>query len=273
MIKIAVIQFPGSNCEYETARAVESVGLEAVIFRWNKRVEILKEFDGFILPGGFSYQDRVRAGAIAAKEEILDVILQETEAGKPVLGICNGAQILMEAGMVPGIHWEKVEMALAPNEIEHRKGYYSNWIFLKTAVTKHRSTATYLFEENQVFPTPIAHAEGRFTTDDPQILDQLVVNNQIILQYCTSEGQVKDEFPTNPNGSVMNIAAICNKPGNVVAMMPHPERGNWLKQVPTDLGDKWSKAKMKAKGNYEAMNDPGPGRKIFQSIKAYIENR
>ena len=86
MIRIAVIQFPGTNCEYETAKAVESVGMEGVIFRWNKRVELLKEFDGYILPGGFSYQDRVRAGAIAAKEAVLDVIVSEAKSGKPVQG-------------------------------------------------------------------------------------------------------------------------------------------------------------------------------------------
>ena len=122
MTKIAVILFPGNNCENETARAVESVGMQADIVRWNEPKH-LKEYDGYILPGGWAYEDRIRAGAIAAQDPIIKVIKEEAKSGKVVLGICNGAQILIEAGIIPGLK-DKVQMALAPNINPFVSGFY-----------------------------------------------------------------------------------------------------------------------------------------------------
>ena len=114
--RVALIQFPGSNCEWETKRAAEAAGLECDVFRWNRDPDLLPGYDGYIIGGGFSYQDRVRSGVIATKEPIVRRLFDEVqERGKPVIGICNGAQVLVEAGLVPGFHPGTVEMALAPN--------------------------------------------------------------------------------------------------------------------------------------------------------------
>jgi len=112
---VAVLQLPGVNCEYETRAVLERAGLQAEIFRWNLPPESLETFDAYVIPGGFSYQDRIRAGVVAAKAPVLSVVAAGAEAGKPVLGICNGAQVLVEAGLVPGLQPGRVEVSLAPN--------------------------------------------------------------------------------------------------------------------------------------------------------------
>ncbi|MBU0567791.1 phosphoribosylformylglycinamidine synthase I [bacterium] len=269
MEKIAIIQYPGSNCEHETVRAVVSAGLEAEIFRWNKDAAGLCEFDGYIISGGFSYQDRVRAGVIAAKQRIVQTIIEESQSGKPVLGICNGAQVLVEAGLVPANHFGQIEMALAPNLVKGRSGYYCEWVYLK--VKSKRSVFTGLFKEGEVFPIPVAHAQGRFVTREEGLLDALKENGQIAFAYCREDGQELDEFPINPNGSLANIAGLSNPSGNVLALMPHPERANWLFQVPTDLENKYSKDKREALGRIDKMRSPGPARRIFESMKEYIK--
>jgi phosphoribosylformylglycinamidine synthase len=246
---IAVILFPGTNCEWETKRACEEAGMEADIIRWNSG-EDLETYKGFILPGGFSYEDRVRAGIVASKDSLMKQIKEEAEKGKPVLGICNGAQVLIETGMVPGSG--SVEMALAPNINPRVGGYYCTWVNLRSSSPKARSAFNNF--DRHVTPMPIAHAEGRFASADETILEKLKENNQIIFRYSTKEGEVRDEFPINPNGSLYNIAGICNPDGNVLAMMPHPERASWARQIPGANGD-----------------GPGPGLDVFLSMKKYIE--
>lgn len=271
MKKIAILQYPGSNCEHETLRAAASAGLAAEIFRWNKDAALLCQFDGYIISGGFSYQDRVRAGVIAAKQRIIQTIMEEARAGKPVLGICNGAQILVEAGLVPANRFGQIEMALAPNLVKGRSGYYCNWVYLK--VKSRTSIFTKLFEEGEVFPIPVAHAEGRFVTQREDLLNTLKKNGQIAFAYCREDGQELDEFPINPNGSLANIAGLSNPSGNVLALMPHPERANWLFQVPTDLENRYSKDKKEAFNQIEKMRSPGPARRIFESMRKYLEGK
>jgi len=270
VMKIAIIQYPGSNCEYETARAVRAAGMEADIFRWNKEASSLAEYDGYVIPGGFSYQDRVRAGAIAAKKSIMRVIFKEAETGKPVMGICNGAQILIESGIIPGVMPGELEMALAPNT--GRSGYYCNWIHVIHSAGEKKCAFTSLFREGEVFPVPVAHAEGRFVTEKEGLIEQLEDNGQVVLKYCTPGGEIDSNFPVNPNGSSANIAGICNPAGNVFALMPHPERAAWLRQVPDNLGDEYAKAKQSVYGNFQKMTGAGPGRKFFDSMKKYLES-
>lgn len=270
MKKIAIIQYPGSNCEYETARAVKSSGMETEIFRWNRDASALPEYDGYIIPGGFSYQDRVRAGAIGAKKGIMRTIFREAEKGKPVLGICNGAQVLVESGMIPGIKAGELEMALAPNT--GWSGYYCNWVHVIHSTGKGKCAFTCLFEEGEVFPIPVAHAEGRFVTEKRDLIQALNRNGQVVLRYSTVDGEIDNRFPVNPNGSTDNIAGICNPAGNVFALMPHPERAAWLRQIPDDIGDDYAKVKQGAYGDSCRMTEPGPGGKMFGSMKAYLED-
>ncbi len=189
-VSIAVIQYPGSNCEHETARAVVAAGAKAEVFRWNKDASELVRFDGYILPGGFSYQDRVRAGAIAAKKSIMKTIMEEAAKGKSVLGICNGAQVLVETGLIPGLERGELEMALAPNIMEERSGFYCDWTYLKLACPPERCVFTSLLSAGQVLPVPVAHAEGRFVTTRKKLIDRLWDKEQVVFQYCDGDGCV-----------------------------------------------------------------------------------
>ncbi len=262
---VAIIQFPGVNCEYETASAVRSIGLTAGIFRWNEDPGFLDECSAIILPGGFSYQDRIRAGVVAAKDRIMDKVSDLARRGRPVLGICNGAQVLVESGLIPGIHWEKVDLALAPNVMEDREGYYCNWVHLRKEKSECFWTTLYL--EGEVIPIPVAHAEGRFVTESANVLEEMKKNSQIALRYCDAAAAIVESFPVNPNGSVENIAGVSNREGNVLAMMPHPERATWLRQVPEDLAGRWAKKRRGAFGRAEQMEDEGPGRKFFAALR------
>ena len=271
--RICVVQFPGVNCEYETARAAEKAGMEAIVLRWNQPTEQFEKFDGFILPGGFSYQDRVRAGAIAATDEVSDVISIMAARGKPVLGICNGAQVLVEAGLVPGLEEGSVEMALAPNRGMGRGGYYCNWVYLRLACEPERTAATCGLEPGEILPVPVAHGEGRFTTCRDGLFDTLERSGQIAFKYCDSAGGPAAGFPDDPNGSERLAAAVSNAAGNVVAMMPHPERCAWVRQVPGEVAGPWGERRLASWRSQGAMQDDGPGARIFRSMKRFIEER
>ncbi len=225
---IAVILFPGTNCEQEALRACKRSGLTPTLIRWNDPTVDLSTYSAFILPGGFSYEDRGRSGIVASKDPIMKKIQAEVAKGKPLLGICNGAQILVESGLIPNIHLSDLEMALAWNErIKDQKiqgtGYYNDWIYMKADAPAKRSVFN-RYAQDIIMHVPVAHGEGRFTTDNPEILKKLIANHQTLFRYCTSEGEFIDEFPTNPNGAIYNLAGVCNEEGNVLALMPHPER-------------------------------------------------
>jgi phosphoribosylformylglycinamidine synthase I len=262
--KVAIIQFPGVNCEDETALAVRSVGLRAELFRWNDDPALLEETIAVIIPGGFAYQDRIRAGVVAAKDRIMDKLSELAQSGRPLLGICNGAQVLVESGFIPGLHWERVDLALAPNVMADREGYYCNWVYLRRE--RSRCVWTGTIDEGGVVPVPVAHAEGRFITEDAAVLEEMKRSEQIVLRYCTSAGELDSRFPANPNGSTENMAGVCNPEGNVLAMMPHPERATWLRQVPEDLPGPWGKRR--AVGDAEKLDGEGPGRRFFSSLVA-----
>lgn len=273
---IVVLQFPGSNCEAETARAIRRAGMDATVFRWNDDAARLAEYDGYVIGGGFSYQDRVRSGVIAAKEPVLATLAEAAAAGKPVLGICNGAQILVEAGLVPGLEPGRVEMALAANIMRReghtvRRDYYATWAFLRCAVPGERTAFTQLLDEGEVLPMPFAHAEGRFTTRDPAVREALSVNRQIVFQYCTPDGDVDETFPVTPNGAMAAAAAICNPAGNVLAIMPHPERAALLRSTPLSLAGPYGEWRRGAVGDLAVLDGPGPGHMLFLSMARYLE--
>lgn len=263
--RVAVIRFPGVNCEFESARVLRELGLEADIVGWNEPIDLAARYGGFLLPGGFAYQDRVRAGAIASREPVLAALAEAAAAGAPILGICNGAQILVEAGLVPGLREGKIEAALAPNRMPHRTGYHCAWVHVVC-----RGGRSFLSRAEGIaerpFPIPIAHAEGRFVSREPALFDQLLQEGMIPLRYVSPSGEPTALHPHCPNGSTLGAAALSNREGNVVAMMPHPERAFYLYQVPDTLPCEWGEKKARLAAGVGSLFDPGPGRAVLAAF-------
>ena len=233
-IDIGVIQFPGSNTERETGLAIKRGNMNPVEILWNSDTDSVTNCDGYIITGGFSFEDRSRAGVIASLDPIMETIKKEAENGKPVFGICNGAQILVESGLIPGIKNNQTSIALTDNKrIQDGHvvgtGYHNTWANLKVAVPPESTAFTRHLEHEEIIHVPFAHAEGRFIIPE-DLLNELIKNNQTVFRYCNDDGEILSQFPTNPNGSDYNLAAVSNPAGNILAMMPHPER--------TNLGDK-----------------------------------
>ena len=220
MSTIAVLSFPGMNCEVETLRALRRNGFAASIVRWNADRECLTSYDAYILPGGFSYEDRGRAGMVAARDAVMTFLAGEAERGKVIIGICNGAQILVESGLIP--LGDGLRMALAKNAGQAGISAFRNeWIWIRRTCEKGRCAGS---DVDEILHLPIAHGEGRFLTSDPDVPRELRDRDLIAFSYCDADGNVSDAFPVNPNGSLFGIAGICNPAGNIVALMPHPER-------------------------------------------------
>ena len=205
-MRFAVVQFPGSNCDQDCVHALRGLGQEARLV-WHQETRIDPD-EGVILPGGFSYGDYLRCGAIARFSPILQSVKAAAERGQLVVGICNGFQILCEAGLLPG--------ALTRNEGLH---FRCEPIHLRAETPASRFTSGYV--TGQVLRIPIAHGEGCYRAE-PKVLEELEARQQILFRYCDAEGRVTAE--ANPNGSSHNIAGIRNRAGNVLGMMPHPER-------------------------------------------------
>ena len=222
--RIAIVSFPGNNGEVESMRVIRKVGMEAQYFRWNDDRKKLKDVDGYFIPGGFSYEDRGRSGMVAARDPLMEFIRSEADSGKVVIGICNGAQVLVESGMIP--NGEGLQMCLARNAIQTLDGtkglpLLSEWIWIKRQCAKERCATS---NWDGVMQIPIAHGEGRFATRDGDLLSELKKNDQIAFAYCDAQGSVSEDPAITPNGSLLAIAGICNPVGNVIALMPHPER-------------------------------------------------
>ena len=203
-MKISVLQFPGTNCEYDTKYAFEQLGCEVEII-WHKEKNIPEDTDLLVIPGGFSYGDYLRSGAIARFATIMDSVQAYAAKGGKVLGICNGFQILLEAGLLPG--------AMKRNDSLH---FISKFHTLK--VVDNDNAFLSLLKKDEVLNIPVAHHDGNYYIDSLGLKD-LEENGQILLKYCDNNGSV-----VNMNGSVSNIAGICNKEKNVFGLMPHPER-------------------------------------------------
>lgn len=211
-MKFGVVVFPGSNCDDDMRHVLETVMEQKVEMLWHKDKD-LKGFtknDCIVLPGGFSYGDYLRCGAVARFSPIMESVIQFANNGGKVIGICNGFQILCEAGLLPGV--------LLQNRLQK---FICKNTFLKVMTTK--SQLTRALTKNAVLKIPIAHAEGRYYADE-KTLKALQKNDQILFKYASEDGKVSDEF--NPNGTCLNIAGICNKERNVFGMMPHPERAS-----------------------------------------------
>lgn len=208
-MKIAVIQFPGSNCDLDVFHVLKTVLEVESELVWHKDFEGI-DYDAAILPGGFSYGDYLRAGIIAAHSPAMKHVKEMAKEGKPVIGICNGFQILIESGLLPG--------ALLRN---HCLTFICKWV--KVRVETSGTTFTQNIQKGTVLNMPIAHAEGRYV-NEPAGLKELHENDQIVFRYVNDRGKLSEE--ANPNGSMDFIAGICSIERNVVGLMPHPERAS-----------------------------------------------
>lgn len=221
---IAVLTFPGNNCEQETLRELKNSGFRGEIFLWNQNPSDLESFDGVVIPGGFSFEDRGRSGVIASNEPVIATLKEMGARGTPILGICNGAQILVESGMILEDTAKKPAISLSRNERKNNKGevlgtgFYQSWRNLKPINKK-----TPFSHFSHTVNLPIAHGEGRFVIPE-EIQEELKEKNCIVFEYVNDKGEADSHYPCNPNGSFENAAALCNPAGNIVAMMPHPER-------------------------------------------------
>lgn len=206
-MKFGVVTFPGSNCDQDMIYVLEDILGQKVERLWHKDTD-LKGVDFVVLPGGFSYGDYLRSGAIAKLSPIMGEVIKHANNGGYVLGVCNGFQILTESGLLEG--------ALLHN---NNQKFICKNVFLKPATEN--AAITKGLKQDQTYKIPIAHGEGRFYAPD-EVIEKLENNNQILFRYSTEEGEVSEEV--NPNGSINNIAGICNENRNVFGMMPHPER-------------------------------------------------
>jgi len=209
-VKCGVVVFPGSNCDHDAYHVVKHVLGQETTYLWHQE-DNLQGCDLVILPGGFAYGDYLRAGALAALSPVMAAVKRHAEAGGLVLGICNGFQVLLEAGLLPG--------AMRRNQ---NLRFLCRDVYLK--VERADLPFTGQLREGQVIRVPFAHAEGNYE-DAPGKLDALEANHRVVFRYVTPEGERADEDPQwNPNGAARAIAGLCNAGGNVLGMMPHPER-------------------------------------------------
>jgi phosphoribosylformylglycinamidine synthase len=206
-MKFGVVVFPGSNCDQDCFYVIKDVLGKPVKYIWHKDTD-LDGFDCVILPGGFSYGDYLRTGSIARFSPVMKSIIEFAGKGGMVIGICNGFQILLEAGLLPGV--------MLRNRDLH---FICRYVYIKTE--NNQTRFTHFYKTGQVLRIPIAHNEGNYYINAAG-LKELRDNNQIVFRYCSATGESDDQF--NPNGAVDNIAGIINRKGNVLGMMPHPER-------------------------------------------------
>jgi len=208
-MRFGVVVFPGSNCDRDCFYVVRNVLKEPVKFIWHQATG-LKRLDCIILPGGFSYGDYLRTGAIARFSPVMRDIADFAKKGGTVIGICNGFQILLEAGLLPGVMLRNIGLH-----------FICRHVYIKTENNDTRFTG--LYNKDQVLRIPIAHNEGNYYIDEAG-LKRLQNNNQIVFRYSSAYGEIDGRF--NPNGALDNIAGIINKEGNILGMMPHPERSS-----------------------------------------------
>jgi phosphoribosylformylglycinamidine synthase len=232
-VKTKVIVFPGSNCDHDAMHAVKNVlGEPDTEFVWHKEASIGREVDLVILPGGFSYGDYLRTGAIARFSPVMKDVIRYANEGGTVLGICNGFQVLCESGLLPGVLIRNESLKFICKEI-----------YLKVEQSDTRFTSEY--EQDEIIRIPIAHGEGNYIATE-EVLADLEANDRVVFRYADRDGSVS--LAANPNGSRNNIAGIINKEGNVLGLMPHPERA------------------------CESMLGSADGLKVFQSLRNNIQN-
>jgi len=265
-IRVLLIRAPGTNCDAETVRAFRDTGVAPEVAHTQRvfREKNLLEYDVLVFPGGFSYGDYVRSGAIWAKEceyRIGEELEEFVDSGRPVIGICNGFQVLVETGFLPGFDGRsKVPQAAFGNSTH---GYQCRWIRLRNV---NHGVCEMLngVPDGQILSFPVAHGEGRFILPPDKkdkYLERLYKNDQLVFRYVRADGSYPEEnWPDNPNGAFHDIAGICNPEGNVLGLMPHPERAYYGYLMP-----EWTRA--------GRPDEYGDGRLFFESIVRYVEKK
>lgn len=266
-IRVCILRVGGTNCDAETKQTFNDLGVQAEIVHLNQIVKKrnLLDYTVLVFPGGFSYGDYVRAGAIWAKSILAKLnpdLRRFVEEERPILGICNGFQVLVEAGLLPGFEGisDHPEAALACNI---PPGYNCRWVYLKHE-NSGKCVFTHKIPKGKVLRIPVAHSEGRFIFSkekEKKYLERLYENDQLVFRYCDEEGEYAEgEYPANPNGAFHDIAGICNPDGTILGLMPHPERAYYGWQQPD-----WTRK--------EKMPKYGDGKLIFESIVEYLEKK
>jgi phosphoribosylformylglycinamidine synthase I len=266
-LRVCVLRVGGTNCDAETRRSIQELGVKAEVRHLNILVkeQSLLDYDALVIPGGFSFGDYVRAGAVLAKgfsARIGRDLERFVDNERPILGICNGFQVLVESGLLPGFDGIS-EYPLAALATNAPIGYRCRWTYLR-----HENQGNCIFTEHiprgKVFRIPVAHAEGRFLFQkekEDEHLKDLRDNDQLVFRYCKEGGEpAEGGYPANPNGSFHDIAGICNPEGTVFGLMPHPERAYYGWQLPD-----WTRS--------EAPDKYGDGRLIFESMVNYLLGR
>lgn len=253
--KVCILRTAGTNCDKETAFAFTKAGADAQLIHVNSLINAEKKLSDYAIlafPGGFSYGDDIAAGKILANElktKLSDDIRKFITDGKLIIGICNGFQILVKAGLLPGNSGLKQEVSLINNDSGK---FEDRWVYLKSNIKNQKCIWTRGLPE--IIYLPVAHGEGKFLTQDKATLERLKKNNQVVFQYCDSNGNLSG-YPDNPNGSTENIAGICDETGRTFGLMPHPERHIDVRQHPG-----WTKERSKNEGD---------GLKIFRNAVEY----
>jgi phosphoribosylformylglycinamidine synthase len=259
--QVLVMRGPGTNCDAETAAAIVELGAKAEVVHVNRFIKgkrSLEEFHGLVIPGGFSFGDRIRSGAIFGK--MLSYSLRRelqsfVDEGKPILGICNGFQVLIESGLLPFGEVGEPTLALAKNASAR---FEDRWIYLLKC-----NSSLFTLKLKNISRMPVANAEGRVVLplgEEERMLAQLEENHQVALRYCSAEGEVaQGEYPLNPSGSYADIAGLTSPEGTILGMMPHPERAFYRYMYPD-----WTR------GNDEVKGD---GYAIFEGMLTYITER
>lgn len=258
--RIMILRTAGTNCDQETAFAFKSVGADVDLVHINELVNAKKKLDDYhilAVPGGFSYGDDVAAGKILANElrfKLTDDLKKFISDGKLVIGICNGFQILVKAGLLPGpVKEDSNGFSQTATLMNNDSGKFEDrWIYLKPD-----GNCVWTEGVNQVIALPVAHGEGKFVPKDETVLKRLKDGGQIVFRYCGPMGE-KPKYPENPNGSLDDIAGICDRSGRVFALMPHPERHFFNTQHP-----RWTRLKKKDKF--------GDGARIFENGINYVK--
>ena len=259
--RVLVLRGPGTNCDAETAAAIIELGARAEVVHVNRFIRgkrSLEEFHALVLPGGFSFGDRIRSGAIFGKmlsHNLRGELGAFVDEGKPILGICNGFQVLVESGLLPFAEIGDATLALAKNASAR---FEDRWVYLRKS-----NASPFTCRLKDIARMPVANAEGRVVLplgEEERMLAQLEENHQIPLRYCTAEGELaRGEYPLNPNGSYADIAGLTSPEGTIMGMMPHPERAFYRYMYPD-----WTR------GDGEAEGD---GHAVFEGMLSYVLKR